>query len=234
MCATVLIWLSFRENQLMKTLLTQQNIDRVAAHYNVATTAIKRIQEWKKVFHVIITGIGSRFLSKSVVYKSGDILPFKAFLKSKVQDWCLYNLKFLSLKHLQSLCNILGIAHSGTKAKLIDRITNLVQVRTVVDPYLKPYKDFERTYQRRDYNDMRKHDFWHSEVSRFASDYKGKQLKAMCKQIKTSTCGGTKRAMACKLMSYINSCLVRGMANYQQALAYAKTQKQQQQQQAAT
>lgn len=213
----------------MKTLLTQQNIARVAAHYNVAITAIKRIQEWQKVFHVIITGIGSRFLSKTVVYKSGDILPFKAFLKSKVQDWCLYNLKFLSLKHLQSLCNILGIAHSGTKAKLIDRITNLIEVRLTVDSYLKPFKDFEKTYQPLDYNDMRKHDFWHSEVSRFASDYKGKQLKAMCRKIKASTCGGTKRAMAGSLMSSINSCLARGMANYQQALSYSKAQKQQQQ-----
>ena len=100
----------------------------IAKYLDIEPSQITKIEEWQNIFFVVISEIGTRFISKSIVYKNGDKVIFRRFVTNKVQKWNLFDLKFLSLKQLQSLCILLACSTSGTKIKLINRLKDIVKV----------------------------------------------------------------------------------------------------------
>ena len=85
----------------------------IAKYLGINPSQIIKIEECKNIFFVVISDISTRFISKLIVYKNGYKVIFKRFVTNKVQDWNLFDLKFLSLKPtiliMRMIITILGV-----------------------------------------------------------------------------------------------------------------------------
>lgn len=184
----------------------------IAKYLDIEPSQITKIEEWQNIFFVVISNTGARFFSKSIIYKNGDKVIFRRFVTNKVQKWNLFDLKFLSLKQLQSLCILLGCPTSGIKIKLRNRLKDIVKVRRIVSPFLNmidikpsdsPRKSYEIT----------------SLVAMFlAASYQSKELRSFCKLVKVFA-PSSKYGMAMSLINWLRNYIRKGIQAYEESVS---------------
>lgn len=202
--------------------MNQTHLDKICNHFGVSITDITKVTEWEQIFHVVVKGIGSRFLSKSVVYELGDKSLFDGYNVISSKKWCLYNLKFLNRLQLRSLCMLLGIESNGTKDNLIKRIKNTVEVMVVLSPYANEFYQFSKHYQACDPDDLTIPLTIREINKRFMRKHKAYELRTLCNQVGLRSKHHkleTKTQMSHKLFSWFDNCLKRREFEYQAAIA---------------
>ena len=206
--------------------MDQQHLDKICAHFKVRLTEITKLTEWHNVFHVVVKGIGSRFISKAVVYNQGDHRLFNKFRTLDSSKWCLYNLKFLNRLQLRSLCCLLGIESNGTRKNISARIKNTVEVMAVLTPYTDEIYQFTKHYKPCDPDDLTIPLTVREINKRFIKQHKAKELRTLCNQI--GLCSDripqreSKQQLSHKLFSWFNNCLVRREIEFQAAITLSK------------
>lgn len=105
-------------------------------------------------------------------------------MRSNPAEWTDATLTPLSIVELQALCELMGIPHSGTKEKLIERLLTAAELRHLL-------KDVQKV-----------EDLLH---------FKGKELRAMCRRAGCFL-GVCKRSSAASLLNWRNNCRQRGQA----------------------
>ena len=193
----------------------------IAKYLGINPSQIIKIEECKNIFFVVISDISTRFISKLIVYKNGDKVIFKRFVTNKVQDWNLFDLKFLSLKQLQSLCILLGCAVSGTKSKLINRLKDIVKVRIIVSPFFKMINIKPSDNSRESYN------ITSLVATFFAASYKSQELRSFCKLVNVFA-PSNKYGMAMSLLNWLRNSINKGMRAYEESVKSIRDAKAQQ------
>jgi hypothetical protein len=122
-------------------------------------------------------------------------LVFKQMISTPSWEWRDEQLKHLGQRELQSLCLVMGVAKTGTKSKIVMRLKAIASVRLILRRYTQ------------------------SNVQQLADDFKGKELRALCKKVGVSIAGGTKYFMAASLISWKISSASIGRRNWDLALA---------------
>lgn len=175
-------------------MINFNDIKLLANHLNIKAAKIK-CEEWSTVLFV-----SGRFVSKKVIFKNGDKRIFKRFIKSHVSNWNLFDLKILNKNQLQVLSLLLGIAKSGSKRKIIERIVNTVYVRLIVTPFAKlAGRDKDK-------------------IETFKNNFKHKELRQYCRTVKTFA-PSNKYGMAASLISWLRSSVRRGQKAYHQLVS---------------
>ncbi|MCU0551881.1 MAG: hypothetical protein MUC48_21285 [Leptolyngbya sp. Prado105] len=125
---------------------------------------------------------------------------FRELLRQPTQCWTQDKLELLPVKELQALCQLVGIARSGTHDQLVQRLLDLTELQRCLRPY---YSDLDQPTTR-------------NQIEMLAKGCKGKELKAMCKRAGIFA-ASTKYGMAAGLLSWSRECLRKGREAYQQA-----------------
>jgi hypothetical protein len=118
-------------------------------------------------------------------------------------EWSDEQFNALTGKLLSALCQVMGIPYSGTKGKCIERLKACANARRI----LKDYTSVD-------------------DIQALADSMKGKELKQLCKSVKTYA-GSTKYAMAASLIQWKLTSSRKGQENYQKAVDYLQQQRQQ-------
>lgn len=142
-------------------------------------------------------------------FSKGDIalkhlhpgLIFKKMLGIASWEWSNEQLNILPGKFLSALCQAMGVAHSGTKSKMIERLKNTANARKVLKDYTSA-----------------------SDIQALADSMKGVELKALCKLVRAFA-GSTKYAMAASLIQWKLTSSRKGQENYNNAISYLKQQR---------
>lgn len=201
--------------------MTQSHLDRICNHFGVSITDITKVTEWYAVFHVVVKVIGSRFVSKAVVYEVGNKSLFDEYNVISPEKWCLYNLKFLTRLQLRSLCCLLGVASNGAKHTLITRIKNTIKVMVVLTPYVEEIYQFIQHYKPCDPDDLTMPLTLQAINNRFMRKHKQQELKTLCIQagLSLNNTQETKRQLSHKLFTWFDNCLERKQTEYKLAIA---------------
>lgn len=135
---------------------------------------------------------------------------FRKIIKSPLTEWHSHLFLELSSTQLEALCILLGIPKSGTKAQKIQRLIATVEVRVLLERYLKRCNSLQEA------------------IYTLEHEYKASELKALCRQVGAFYSKlSNKYAIATSLMNWRNNCLQRGKEAYQQVKAeHAKKPKQ--------
>ncbi len=110
----------------------------------------------------------------------------------------LNDLQTRTLKELRALCQALVTPHSGTRAKVINRIMDVSDLRTKL-------KDFTHPDQ-------------------IKATFKGKELRAMCAVARVWK-GGNKYSKSASLLNWRNTCRRKGEERIKEAMEEAKRRK---------
>ena len=201
--------------------MTQLHLARICNHFGVTIKDITKITEWHAVFHVVVKGIGSRFVSKAVVYQLGDKSLFDEYNVITPKKWCLYNLKFLNRIQLRSLCMLLGVESNGIKDTLLKRIENTVKVVTVLTPYANEIYQFSKYYKPCDEDDLTMPLTLREINNRFMREHSSYELKTLCVQagLSSNKTQETKRQLSHKLFCWFDNCLKRKEIEFKAAIA---------------
>ena len=105
------------------------------------------------------------------------------------------DLQTRSLKELQALCQALVTPHSGTRAKLIDRIMDVSELRTKLKDFTQP--------------------------AEIKAAFKGKELHAMC-IVARAWKGGNKYFKSASLLNWRNTCRKKGEQRIKEAQEAAR------------
>lgn len=195
----------------------------IATHFGVTLKEIIKLTEFYSVFHVVVKGIGSRFVSKAVVYRVGSKDIFNRFRVNSPKEWCLYNLKFLNRLQLRSLCMLLGVESNGDRDNLIKRIKNTVAVLVVIKPYANELYQFIQHYKSFDQDDLTIPLTIQAINKRFIREHKHTELRLLCIQAGLSSDyhQETKQQLSHKLFCWFDNCLVRKQQEFKTANAIA-------------
>jgi hypothetical protein len=89
---------------------------------------------------------------------------------------------------------LMGVPKSGTKQQKVERLLAVAEVRGAMKDFSNPSDHDEATQI----------------AQALATSYLGKQLKALCKKVKTFA-PGSKYGMAASLLNWRKSCNLKGM-----------------------
>jgi len=187
----------------------------IASLLNIPESQIEKIEEWDKIFRIKIKNQHYTFISKEKVYKKDQNIIFRKFLISKTENWNFSVLEFLSLKQLQSLCYLLGIPKSGTKAKLYERLDIAIKLRSTIKPF------YEIAYNQQNENRDENYETIRLAALFFAGAYKTEELKEFSRMAKIwiAPC---KFGNANGLINWLRQCLLTGQKNFNEAKNFNK------------
>jgi len=125
---------------------------------------------------------------------------FRDLIRKTTQEWTTERLSLLPVKELASLCQLVGISHTGTKQELINRLVDQTELQCCIRHYWTTLDADVTT----------------SQIQALANAYLGRELKAMCKRAGCYA-GSTKYGMAASLIGWERACIRRGREAYHQA-----------------
>jgi hypothetical protein len=123
-------------------------------------------------------------------------LILKSLTQRPAWQWEAEELGALNGKCLEALSCLMGIPKSGKKSVKIQRLLDMAQVRDVLKSFKLP--------------DTRDHDAVTEVCKSLAARFLGRELKALCRQVKIY-CPSTKYGMASALLNWRKSCTEKGM-----------------------
>ena len=118
----------------------------------------------------------------------------KRLIRKRAWEWQLEELQALNGKYLEALSVIMGVPKSGNKQQKIERLWAVAEVRGSM----------------KDFSNPSDHDEVKAIAQTIAASFKGKELKALCKKVKTFA-PSTKYGMAASLLNWRKTCNVNGM-----------------------
>lgn len=125
---------------------------------------------------------------------------FHELIRKPTQEWTTERLILLPVKELASLCQLVGLHHTGTKQEVVERLVAQTQLQRCIRHYWTTLDEDVAT----------------SQIHLLTNVYPGRELKAMCC---TAGCyaGSTKYAMAGSLIKWDRACIRQGRESYRQA-----------------
>ena len=125
---------------------------------------------------------------------------FRKLIRKPTGEWKKERLILLPVKELASLCQLVGISHTGTKQDLVERLVDKTQLQRCIRHYWTTLDEDVTT----------------SQIHLLANVYPGRELKAMCRRAGCYA-GSTKYAMAGSLIKWDRACIRQGRESYRQA-----------------
>jgi hypothetical protein len=123
---------------------------------------------------------------------------YRLLYRTPVAEWTEEALGLLTAEELGAICQLLGVAHSGTKAGRRARIWRVRHLRLVLAGYAT------------------------DGVAALAANYTTAELLALCRAADVYA-GSTKYARAAALLQWRNGCRLRGQEALDEAQAAAQT-----------
>jgi hypothetical protein len=132
------------------------------------------------------------------------------------------NLSRLTGDELAAICNLMGIPHSGSKQRQIERMLSAREVRLLLAEYQPDDSgEWSATTTRRGRQVNYTSTPTTRMVQRLADDYSGRALHDLCRKVGAYP-APTKYGKAAALIQWRNECRVRGKAMLQEARAAAR------------